>query len=268
MITSYWDSLQESLGRRVALVLIGLALVTSVGFNLLVTVEKLPGGQFKIVLGNSPLPRDMGLVAMVHNIVSQQMGIAGTLWILGALFAAAPLFSSALEKGWLELLFSKGTSRWRIFLGRYLAGATLYAMTFALATFPLAVRLWWKTDVRVWQIGVALLLFTLSFASLLSVGALASLSQRGVSLPILGSVAIWLFSPVLAHRGEMKFWPWVLEAFDWAYRILPKCDELSGLASAYMKNGQITAWWPVWSTSVFTVVVLGFTLWSVERKSF
>jgi ABC-type transport system involved in multi-copper enzyme maturation permease subunit len=268
MMTAYWDALQESLGRRVALVLLGLAIVTSIGFNLLVKVEPLSGKQFKIIVGNYALPKDMGLPAMVHNLVSQQMGIAGTLWILGALFAAAPLFSSTLEKGWLELLFSKGTSRWQIFLGRFLAGATLYALTFAVATFPLAVRVWWRTDVRVWEIAVAMLLFTLSFASVLSVGAMASLPQRGASLPILGSVVIWLFSPFLARRAEMDLWPWVKKTLDWAYLILPKCQELSDMSSAYLKTGHITGWWPIWSTGVFMVVVLAYTLWSVERKSF
>ena len=270
MITAYWDALHESSGRRVALVLLGLAILSAVGFNMLVKVVALPGGKFNIFLGNSPLPHSPGMdtAQMVRSLVTQQMGIAGTLWVLGALFAAAPLFASALEKGWLELLFSKGTSRWRIFLGRYLAGATLYALTFALATFPLAVRLWWTTRVAIWQIGVAMALFTLSFSAVLTVGAVASLSQRGASLPILACVAIWMFSPFLTHRGEMDLWPWVKVAFDWAYRILPKCSELSDLASAYMKNDHITAWWPVWSTGVFAVVVLGFTLWSVERKSF
>ncbi|GEM_PF-2945245 len=269
MITSYWDALHESLSRRVALVLIGLALVTSVGFNLLVKVTPLPNKQFRIVLGNAPLPmRDIGVPAMVHNLVSQQMGIAGTLWILGALFGAAPLFSSTLEKGWLELLFSKGTSRWQIFLGRFLAGATLYAITFGVATFPLAVRMWWQTDVRVWEISVAMLLFTLSFASLMAVAAMASLPQRGASLPILGGVAVWLFSPFLMRRAEMDAWPWVKPVLDWAYRIFPKCSELGDAASAYLKTGHITAWWPIWSTGVFIAVVMAYTLWSVERKSF
>jgi len=273
VITAYWDSLHESMGRRVALVLFGLSIVSSVAFNLLVKVQSFPGGQFRIILGNAPLPlREIGLAGAVRSIVSQQIVIAGGLLILGGLFAAAPLFSSTLEKGWLELLFSKGTSRWQIFLGRYLASVTLYASTFALCTFPLAIRLWWKTDIRVWEIGVALLLLTLSVASLLAVAALASLSQKGASLPILASVAVWSFSPSLAHR-EGTFYPlisaqWLRSILDWAYRILPKCSELSDVATAFMKDGKIASWWPVWSTGVFAVAVLVFTLWSVERKSF
>jgi ABC-type transport system involved in multi-copper enzyme maturation permease subunit len=274
MLTSYWDSLKESLGRRVALVLFGLSIVSSVAFNLLIKVETRPDGHFRVLLGNRPLAADnpAAAVAGVHSVVAQQMGIAGGLWILGAIFAAAPLFASVLDKGWLELLFAKGTPRWRIFLGRYLAGATLYASMFALTTFPLAVRMWWKTDVRVWQVSVALLFYTLSFISVLSVAAYASLSQRGAALPILAAVAIWSFSPMLVERERTFFTlinrQWIKEIFNWAYRILPKCSELGDMAGKFMKDGQIATWWPVWSTGVFAVAVLAATLWSVERKSF
>jgi hypothetical protein len=274
MLTAYWDSLHESLGRRVALVLIGLSIVSSIGFNLLIKVQVATGGRFRILLGNSPLAAETrdAAVAVVHSVVAQQLGIAGGLWILGGLFAAAPLFASTLEKGWLELLFSKGTPRARIFLGRFLAGATLYASTFALTTFPLAIRLWWKTDIRVWQISVALLLYTLSFVSLLAVAALASLTQKGAALPILASVAVWSFSPALAHR-EAGFFQlitaqWIRSILDYLYWIFPKCSELSDLASSFLKDGRITVWHPVWSTALFALVVLRLTLWSVERKSF
>ena len=57
-------------------------------------------------------------------------------------------------------------------------------------------------------------------------------------------------------------------AVDWAYRILPKCSELQDLCASFIQSGKIASWWPVWSTGVFTLVVVGLTLWLLHRKSF
>jgi len=56
--------------------------------------------------------------------------------------------------------------------------------------------------------------------------------------------------------------------FDWMYRILPKCYELSDLSTYYIDNGNIANWWPVWSTAAFLVGVMGLTMWLLHRKSF
>ena len=59
-----------------------------------------------------------------------------------------------------------------------------------------------------------------------------------------------------------------LEVVDWAYRILPKSSELVDICASYVQGGKIVSWWPLWSTGLFTLAVLGLTLWLLERKSF
>jgi hypothetical protein len=269
VIVTYWHSLHEGFARRVALVLIGLGILTGVAINLVVKVGVLPDGLSRIMLGTRTLGR---AATAVPAVLSEQFGVAGGIWILVALFAAAPLLASTLDRGWLELTFSTATPRWRIFVGRYLASVTLYSVTFLLATVPLAARLWWTTGIGTWQIAVAMLLETLSFAALLSVAALATLPQKGVALPIMAAVVVWLFSPFLAHRESMFNQLFTSHAahaaLDCVYRILPKCSELDGLCSTYIIDGGIASWWPVWSTAVFTLAVLAVTLWQLERKSF
>src|SRR5687768_12216919 len=106
------------------------------------------------------------------------------------IIVGGPLFVLALEKGWRELTFSKGTRRWEIFLGRYLATTTIYFIMAMMSGLPLALRLWWHTGIPTWPLVVAILIQTFSFASLLAIGALASMAGGGVALPILAPFAV------------------------------------------------------------------------------
>ena len=203
MIAAYLNSLLEAVNRRMALVLAGVALLVAGVFLWIVQMKPLPDGTSVILLGNNFLGPAILAVPAVFRAEIQQ---TGALWLLLAIFAAAPLLSSSVEKGWLELTFSKGTSRWQIFLGRFLGGLTLYFLTFLLATFPVALRLWWKTGVGPLPLAVALLIQTFSFAALLAVVALATLPQKGMALPIMAAVAVWFISPILAWRqGHVQF---------------------------------------------------------------
>jgi ABC-type transport system involved in multi-copper enzyme maturation permease subunit len=269
MFFAYLNALHESLSRRVAWVLLGVAILVAVGFNAVVHIRTLPSGATAIVAGTqSPAPSAIAVPALLES----ELRATGTLWLLLAVFAAAPLLTATLEKGWLELTFSKGTSRWRIFTGRFLAGLTLYSLIFLLAAFPLAARFWWRTGIATWQVGVALLIQTFSFAALLSVAALVTLPQKGVALPIIASVTIWVLSPTLANRQETFYRIFSSHSargvVDWGYRILPKCSELEDFCVSFIQGGRLVSWWPIWSTAVFTVCIFGLTLWQLERKSF
>jgi ABC-type transport system involved in multi-copper enzyme maturation permease subunit len=269
MFATYLNSLHETLSRRVALVLFGVAILVAVAFNWLVHVRPLAEGRSELVIG-AQLAAPSTIA--VPEVLQSELRATGALWILFSIFAAAPLLSSTLEKGWLELVFSKGTPRSRIFMGRYLAGLSIYSASFTLAVFPLALRLWWQTHVPTWQVGPALLLETLSMAALLSVAALVALPQKGVTLPIIASVAIWILSPALANRQATFYRLFashgMREIVDGAYHILPKCSELVDVSGSFIEIGKITSWQPIWSTGFFALTVLAITVWLLERKSF
>jgi ABC-type transport system involved in multi-copper enzyme maturation permease subunit len=272
MFATYWNSLDEATSRRVAHVVFGLAILVAVIFNLIVHVRKLPFGPVVVAVGS--MSNDAPRFA-VPAVLDSELRATGALWFMLVIFAAAPLLTASLEKGWVDLTFSKGTPRWKIFLGRFLAGLTLYAATFLVATAPLAVRLWWATGIATWQIAVALAIQSFSFAAVFSVCALAALPQKGVALPIVGAVGVVLLSTPLAHRQEVYYAiissKSIRECIDVAYRILPKCSELENICAALFQHGNIAFsawWWPVWSTGAFIVVTLGLALWLLKRKSF
>ena len=274
MWVTLWNALHEAGSRRVIVVLVGIALVTAILFNVNVGLATTQDGVDVIYVGRDFTPNtSRGPWSLgVPAALTSQMGLADAMWFLLTIFASAPILVSTLEKGWLELIFSKSTRRWQIFLGRFLCGATLYFLLAFLATAPLAARLWWQTGIPTWQIAVAVLIQTFSFASLLSVAALASLPQKGVALPIMAAVAVWGASPMLAQR-QANYYDYITSAFgrwiiDWIYYIVPKVAELNGLSSAFLQYSTIQSSWPLWTTGLFTLATMTLTLWLLERKSF
>jgi hypothetical protein len=274
MWATYWNALHEAGSRRVIVVLVGIAVVTAAGFNLNVGFSKTPDGLDVIYIGRqfSPSANRGPYPLGVPLVLGQQMIIAATVWFLLTIYAAVPLLISTLERGWLELTFSKATARWKIMLGRYLCGVTLYFLLAFIATAPLAARLWWITGVPTWQILIAVLIQTFSFAALLSIAALASLPQKGVALPIMAAAAIWASSPLLAAR-ELNYYDFVTSEagrriLDWVYYVLPKSSELNGLSSSFIQYSAVRASWPLWTTGLFTLATLVLTLSILQRKSF
>src|SRR5262249_3876920 len=154
VITTYWNSLKEATNRRVLVVFLGIAIVTAGFVNVQVGFGTSPTGLKVITLSErNQGPWPLG----VPVVLGQQMVLAGVLWAVLTLLAASPMLVATLEKGWLELIFSKGVARSPIVLGRFLSGATLYFLLAFIATAPLAIRLWWVTDVPTWQVVVAVL---------------------------------------------------------------------------------------------------------------
>ena len=274
MWATYWSALEEAGQRRLIVVLVGIALVTTFFFNRAVGFGKTADGIDVVYVGRDLTPyTNRGPYALaVPVVLGQEMSFAGTVWFMLTLLTASVLLVETLERGWIELIFSKGTRRWQILAGRFLCSATLFFLLTFVATAPVAAHLWWKTGVPTWQFVVAGLIQTLGFASVLSVAALATLPQKGVALPILSAFGVWTLSPLLVNReviyGEYIKSEFLHRVLDWAYYIMPKCMEVDAVAVGFLQNSAIQTSWPVWTTSLFTLSTLVLTLWLLERKSF
>jgi len=268
MFAAYMHSIREAVNRRMALVLIGMALLFAVILFLIVNIRRMDDGSSMLFLGQHMLgPATLAAPAAY----SVEVSIAGGLWLFLAIFASVPLLVSMLDKGWVELTLTKGVARWKVLLGCYLSGITLYVLTLCVAMLPTAIWLWMKTGVSCKALFVAIAIEALGFASLMALAAYASMTRTGAALPIMIAVFVDLLSPVLANREHglftlisSNFWRGVL---TWAYRILPKPYDLVQASTNYIQYGTHCTWLAFWSTGLFVVVMMGLTMWTLHRKS-
>ena len=268
MLAAYIHSVRESVNRRMALVLIGFAVLMAYLITRIIVIKPLPDGTSMLFMGRQMLgPSSLAVPAVLANIVK----ITGGLWLFLAIFASVPLLVSTLEKGWVELTLTKGVARWRVMLGAFMGGLTLYAATLSVASLPTAIYLWAKTGIGFQPLLVAILLETFAFSSLLAIAALTTLTQTGAALPIIFAVVIDFLSPLLMNR-EHTFYLLISSNFgrgiiEWIYRILPKNMEIVTASENYIQFHKIGLAWPFWTTGVFVAAIMGLTIYLLHRKS-
>jgi ABC-type transport system involved in multi-copper enzyme maturation permease subunit len=268
MLAAYLNSLHEAVNRRMALVTFGIAVVVAVTFNWVVHLKPI-GDDYMVVFGNRPLgPASLA----VPSLFTSEAQFTGFFWLLLGVLAAVPLFASALEKGWTELTLSKGTARWRIMMGRYFGGISIYFVTLAVASVPLALRLWVQTGISPKPLFIALLLQTVGFAALIALAMLPCVAQLSSAVGMVLAIIVTVVSPYLYRRTDTFYQVftshWSRGIVDWMYRILPKNSELDGLSTSFIMDGHLGSWWPIWSTMLFTVALLAGSLYYLRRKSF
>lgn len=268
MLAAYFNSLREAVNRRMALVLFGMAILMAFLITRIIILKPLPDGTSMLFLGRQMLgPASLAVPA----VLSAEVRITGGLWLFLSIFASTPLLVSMLDKGWVELTLTKGIARWRVLLGCYFGGLSLFAATLMIATFPPAIYLWARTGVGFRPLAMAIVLQTFAFASLMAIAALATLTQTGAALPIIFAVVVDFLTPLLTNRNQTFFRlissDWGRGIITWVYRILPKNNEIIGASENYIMFHTFGPAWPYWTTGVFIVGVMGLTIYLLHRKS-
>ena len=271
MWTIFIHTLKESINRRIALALIVVAvffLVMQVGFTHFVASDK---GELVVYRFGAKT----GIAAKTYvagEARSESIAILSGLWVMLGLFAATPLLTSHMEKGWVELLISKGTPRWQIFLGRFAGAIALFVVT---ALFMSVIPLTYfslRTGVPLKPYLVAVGLIFVSFLASLALLALVATAQANTALLVIVVFLELIVTSMLAGRKQVlyglitaKWAQWVL---DWLYRILPKHPDLQQMARSYAMSSAWDSWFPVWTTAVFIVAATAWGMWRFERKAF
>ena len=239
MGTVFFYTVREALSRLMGLVLVLVSAVAAGAYIYTVEFQRAPDGT---LLMSSPahLWEPAATAALwKFEVLFQQ---TGGLWFFLGIFATASLLTSYLEKGWAEMLFSKGVTRAQMLLGRYFGALGLFFLAVVALDLPPAAYLWIRAGVSPKPFLVSLALLLLSFAALLA--------QRDLRL------------------YDVITWKWAQTVVDWVYRILPKIREVEEIGLAFIRTGHLENWWPIWSTALFLVGALGAAYGLLRRKDF
>ncbi|MBI3483535.1 MAG: hypothetical protein HY012_00060 [Acidobacteria bacterium] len=264
------DTLRESINRRMGLVLIVFAVLVPIILIGMIRIEHTADGKLEVAMkGFHSLPPEI----FAQSTFMGLLGAASGFWVILGVFAAAPLLMSFLEKGRADLVISKGTPRWQIFLGRYIGVFALFAGTvFLMAVVP-ALYLWARTGVSIRQFLIALCISVFTFSTVLALMSVAAMGASHPALPIILAFVYSMFGPQLVQRKALFYqdiitWKWAQWLMDWLYRILPKTSELVVASRTYLDSGQLHSWWPIWSSALFVAGALALSCWMMHRKSF
>jgi ABC-type transport system involved in multi-copper enzyme maturation permease subunit len=166
---------------------------------------------------------------------------------------------------------AKGVTRGTICLARYAGALLLYALTLFIVAGLLALYIGARSGQPVGRFFVALAVSVFSFAAILSLMLVTSIGQPLTGMAVLAGYLLIVAVGVLNNRAMLYRvikQQWLQFTLDWAYRLLPKMNEMNLAASQYWQGKEIETWWPFWTSGVFLAAMLALAVWSFHRRSY
>ncbi|MBM3737475.1 MAG: hypothetical protein FJW39_16970 [Acidobacteria bacterium] len=265
------DTFREAMARKIFWGLFGLSTALILFFLLIMRIDVVEGATATVTLLGFERTRETDVTRLVRGAHSS---IATFLYSVGmflAVFASAGLIPGLLEPGRIELLLSKPVGRMHLLLSRYLGNILVVAAN----TTYLVVGVWvvfgWKTEIWspqfLWAIATTVFLFSV----LLSVVVLVGVVFESAALATMIPVALMIVSPILAQEKtaiRLLSSEWSRQVWKWLYYCLPKAFDIGRLTLDLVRQNPTGDLFPVWSSALFAVIVLGLALVLFARRDF
>jgi ABC-type transport system involved in multi-copper enzyme maturation permease subunit len=206
-------------------------------------------------------------------VVGVEVVVAGAMYWVGillALFATAPLFSSVLERGHIDLLLSKPMSRPQ-FLGGHVLG--VWVTVLALALYLLGGT-WLLMSIKtgIWNprfllaIGIVVVMFGVMYGVIVAMGVFT----ESTALALIVTYGLIFASTVLAGGEQLasqiaSTWRPVFWGF---YHVLPNFTEVTRIVTRLARGEAIPSWYPLISSVLFSLACYGAAAWRFVRRDF
>jgi hypothetical protein len=264
VIANFRLTAREWINRRMGLVVCGLTIALPTLLILPNQIHRDPSGVFR----GSPGITIENQIQIVFDAILRMFSI----WAFVAAISAAFLLCTYLERGWVELLFTKSRRRWTFLITRLATATLIYATSLSIMLLILAAyygRAGWELIPHgLWR---SVLLMTVSFAALAVTAGMLALTRSGVALPILGVFLEIVLSSVFAQHDNFKR---VVsseigrKSIDVAYWLLPKHAELDRFAESVVHASPAIITIQLWCTLAYTLTLLVVSILWLERKAF
>lgn len=205
---------------------------------------------------------------VVFGVQAAVAGAAYWIGILLALFSTAPLFTSLLAAGHVDLLLSKPLSRTQIFIG-HVAG--VWFTMLILAVYLLGgVWLIMSIKTGVWNpsfllsISIVVAMFAVMYGVVVFVGVWT----QSTALALIVTYGLIFISLFLAGSEQLanQLHPGWRTTFWAFYHVLPNFAEVTTTVSNLSQSEPIDTWYPFVSSSLFGAVLYGgAALWFTRR---
>ncbi len=267
------DTFREAMARKIFWGLFGLSALMILFFLFLMRIDVVEGAVATITLfGNERTTRaDVNVDELIRQVHSSIAGFLYTFGMFLAVFASAGLIPSVLEPGRIELILSKPVSRWQILLGRFAGNILVVAANITFLVVGVWLIFGWKTGVWTTAFLVTIPATIILFFSLLSIVAWAGVLWESTAVSTMIPVVVMILSPVLAQNRiaeRLLSSQWSRDVWNTLYYALPKVFDTGRMTLNYVQGKPAGDWMPLWSSALFGIVILGWSLWIFEKRDF
>ena len=187
------------------------------------------------------------------------------------IMGTAGLIPAMLVRGRAEYYLSKPISRASLFLNKLTGIWAVYGATIVvggLLTYLVFYFAWSFADARL------IYIFGLNIVALfvwLTVTAFAGILTGSFAVSIMMAFVLWIVQALLQYHetvGQVIDSKIVTGAVSGLYYILPKTSQMAEITNNLALGRPVESWLPLWSSLLFSVVLIGITVVVFRRKDY
>jgi ABC-type transport system involved in multi-copper enzyme maturation permease subunit len=236
-------------------------LITLASGGLRVSIEEQSSQQGMTALGGIK-------AAIIAPVTIAYMWILSLLGILGT----AGLFPRMLERGRAEYYLSKPISRGSLYFnkmfGIFMAyfGVISLSLIVVYATLTL-VHGSFSLRLLLTTIATGGVVFYIYLTIAICAGIIAGSHAIAIMTAFIIGVAQWALSgrQVIKQLVDSSLFSGILDGF---YYIIPKTGEILDIGRDFALERPVQSWMPLWSSLLFSLVVILVTIWIFNRKNY
>jgi ABC-type transport system involved in multi-copper enzyme maturation permease subunit len=265
------DTFQEARARWLFWGLFALSTLLVLLFLFALQVD-LAAGAISLLGVQSTVRRIYSIQKFV-NVSYSWVSIALYVWgTFLAIFASAGLIPGVLEAGRISLLLSKPIGRTTLLMGRYFGNLLVVALNHIYLVTSVWLILALKTNIWDQRFLLAIPVSIFIFAVLLCVVVFVGVISESAAVSVMAPVALSLISALLAqHQIVVKLLDsaWARQLWMILYWIFPKVFDLgNAMRQAILMDKQADWVTPIWTSSVFGIVVLTGAIYIFRKRDF
>ena len=263
-------TLRELWAKKVILGLFAVSTLVLLCVAFALNLDVVEGSLASVRLFGSDAQTNLSLENLVFAVESVVAGAAYWIGILLALFASAPLFTTLIDGGHIDLLLSKPMSRWQLLGGHVLGvwGTMLGLVVYLLGGVWLLMSI--KSGVWNPRFLLAIFLVVGLFAVMYGVVVLMGTWTESTALSLIVAYGLIFASLVLA--GVDQITPQLSAAsratFYALYHVLPNFAEVTTLVSRLARGQAVADWYPLISSLFFGTGCYAVGAWIFQTRDF
>ncbi|NIR47702.1 ABC transporter permease subunit [candidate division KSB1 bacterium] len=264
---------RESLAKKTFIAFFTISTLVHLFFIFAVNVDVVDGALAMMnVFGKDiETSRKFDISEMIVGIESVIATLVYNGGIFLAIFAAANLVPTMLEKGNIELLVSKPLSRPLILLCRFIGAQSIMVFNVTYLVGGSWLILSMKTGFWHWPYLYSIPMAIAAFAIMYTLMALIGVTTSSTGVSIMVAYVVLFFSPMLIEKDKIyaflssKVYYYLLEGL---YHALPKTFELGQINRDLVMGKAIGDWSALWTSSFAGLVILSLTVFIFSKKDF
>jgi len=263
-------TMRELWAKKVVIGLFAVSTLVLLSVAFALNLDVVDGSLASVRLFGQSEEAQISLEQLVFAIESVVAGAAYWIGILLALFASAPLFTTLVDEGHIDLLLSKPMARWKL-LGGHVAG--VWGTMLGLVLYLLG-GVWLLMSIKsgVWnpQFLLAIFLVVGLFAVMYGVVVLIGTWTESTALSLIVTYGLIFVSLVLAGVDQItpQLSTGSRAVFYGLYHTLPNFAEVTTIVSSLARGKAVADWYPLVSSLLFGGAAYGIGAWIFQRRDF